>query len=270
MERKNWKTILTEAARIIEEYDTPVTLRQLFYRLVSLVLLPNTRTAYQQLSHTSAKARRDGTFPELLDRTRIIYRNTAFYSPTDAKQWLSGIYRRDRTEGQEVSVYLGVEKAATIEQLNLWFGDLGIPILPLVGYPSQTYVSNIIQDVKSQKRPAVLIYAGDFDPSGEDIDRDFIKRTSCFEKVIRIALTAEQVEKYNLPLQSGKKSDTRSAKFIAKNGKLVQVELDALSPDILHRLYDDAIKPFWDKAAYETCLKREAQERDVLGEHETF
>lgn len=30
-----WKTILPHAAAIVNSYDTPITLRQLFYRLVS-------------------------------------------------------------------------------------------------------------------------------------------------------------------------------------------------------------------------------------------
>jgi hypothetical protein len=32
------------------------------------------------------------------------------------------MYRRDRTEGQEWSIYIGVEKRGMIEQLDSWFG----------------------------------------------------------------------------------------------------------------------------------------------------
>jgi hypothetical protein len=53
----------------------------------------------------------------------------------------------------------------------------------------------------------VLIYAGDFDPSGEDIDRDFIQRTACFDEVVRVALSLEQVERYDQPPQLGKATD---------------------------------------------------------------
>ncbi len=44
----------------------------------------------------------------------------------------------------------------------------------------------------------MLLYGGDYDPSGEDIDRDFEKRTNCWDIVKRVALTAEQVKKYGL------------------------------------------------------------------------
>jgi len=49
-----------QAAAIVRSYDTGVTLRQLFYRLVAAHLLPNTTTAYKGLSSQTAEARRAG------------------------------------------------------------------------------------------------------------------------------------------------------------------------------------------------------------------
>ena len=79
----------------------------------------------------------------------------------------------------------------------------------------------------------MLIYAGDHDPSGEDIDRDFLERTDCFDEVVRVALTAEQVAAYGLPPQPGKATDSRAAGFVERHGRLVRVELDALDPNAL-------------------------------------
>ena len=89
-------------------------------------------------------------------------------------------------------------------QLQEWFGDLGVPVLALGGYSSQTYEDDVIADAAADERPAVLLYAGDHDPSGEDIDRDFIAQTDCWDEVRRVALTARQVEQYALPPQPGK------------------------------------------------------------------
>jgi len=241
-----------------------VTLRQLFYRLVAAEILPNTKVAYSTLSKVTAEARREGDFPSLIDRTRRIHRYQTFADPKTAKTWLGRIYRRDRTEGQEHSIYLGVEKAGIVEQLEAWFGGFGIPILALGGYTSQTYVDEIAEDVAAQDRPAVLIYAGDFDPSGEDIQRDFRDRADCFEEVIRVALTPEQIEEYRLPEQMGKSTDSRAAQFVAKHGKLVQVELDALPPNVLRDQYANAISAYWDTDAYEAAFKRERREAASL------
>ena len=259
-----WQPILEQAAAIVNSYDTGVTLRQLFYRLVAAELLPNTQTAYRTLSSKTAEARRNGTFPDLVDRTRTIHRRVCFAGVVDAKSWLADIYRRDRTENQDMSIYVGVEKNGLVAQLQSWYSDWGIPILALGGYSSQAYVDAVIADVQAQSRSAVLIYAGDFDPSGEDIYRDFLNRTACFDEVIRVALNADQVEEYDLPPQMGKATDTRAAGFIAKHGRLVQVELDALPPDVLHDLYAEAIGKFYDMSKLDVVLEQEEQERQAL------
>ena len=68
MARLDWKRdILLHAKQIVESYDTGVTLRQLFYRLVADSTLPNTQNFYRRLSKQTAEARRAGAFPELLD-----------------------------------------------------------------------------------------------------------------------------------------------------------------------------------------------------------
>lgn len=264
MSRLRWGPVLEHAAAIVASYDTGVTLRQLFYRLVADSTLSNTTTAYKRLSSCTATARRQGRFPDLVDRNRTIHRYRTFAGPLSAQQWLADIYRRDRTEGQDVSVYLGVEKAGIVAQLEAWFADLGIPILALGGYSSQSYVEDVKADVSASGRPAVLLYAGDHDPSGEDIDRDFLARTDCFAKAERVALTAEQVEHHHLPPQPGKASDSRAAAFTARHGSLVQVELDALPPDVLRGLYADALADYWDVSAYEDMLAREDEDRAVL------
>lgn len=285
MTRLDWPAILDRAGEIVESYDTSVTLRQLFYRLVSEQLIGNTQSNYKQLSSRSAIARRAGAFPDLIDRGRSIHRYEQFEGVDDALSKLLRWYRLDRTARQDVSIYLGVEKAGIVNQLQSWFGDLGLPILALGGYSSQSYVDEVVADVEAQRpyrpeggrliadvdtstdgwwmdqRPAILLYAGDFDPSGEDIDRDFTDRTGCWEKVVRVALSAEQVQQYALPPNPGKVTDSRAAAFTARHGSLVQVELDAIDPTILRSLFQDAIDGFWDTSAYAAVL---ADERDDL------
>jgi hypothetical protein len=274
---RDWNYILRHAAQIVRSYDTRVTLRQLFYRLVADQTLRNTRSEYGQLSARTAQARRDGWFPALMDRTRDIVRFDPLFQDTDeAYAWLKDNYRRDRTEGQEYSLYLAVEKAGIVNQLWQWFGaKYGIPILPLGGYSSQTFVDDVFQDARGghfanngeegNSRPAILIYAGDFDPSGEDIDRDFTERTACWDEVHRIALLPSQVEEYDLPPAMGKSTDSRASQFIAKHGELIQVELDALPPDTLRELYWQAIEPYWNMETWEAVVEREEEERDSLG-----
>ncbi len=54
--------------------------------------------------------------------------------------------------------------------------------------------------------------------------------------------------------------------FVKRHGRLVQVELDALPPDVLRGLYTDAIAEFWDPLAYDTATDREETDRRTLEE----
>ena len=260
----DWSAVINRAANIVRSYNTSVTLRQLHYRLVSEQAIPNTSTAYKRLSSLTARLRREGAFPELIDRTRAIHRHPTFTSPAHAMQALVDQYRLDRTAGQETSVYLAVEKAGMVLQREHWFGHLGVPVLALGGYASQSYVDQVVASVMATTRPAILLYAGDHDPSGEDIDRDFLIRTGCWAKVIRVALTAEQVQTHQLPINPGKATDSRAASFVVRHGALVQVELDALDPHQLRQLYADALAEWWDPAAYQSVLAQERAHRAAL------
>jgi hypothetical protein len=51
-----WPTIIDAARDIVDSYDTPVTLRQLFYQLVSAQLCLNTKSHYSRLSELTAEA----------------------------------------------------------------------------------------------------------------------------------------------------------------------------------------------------------------------
>lgn len=261
---RNWTDILRVAKEIVESYDTPVTLRQLYYRLVSREILENTQSCYTQLSSKTAEARRLGLFPAFLDKTRNIIRYREFDSPQQAMAHTARNYRRDRSEGQPYTIFLAVEKDGLTAQLEQWFGHLSAPIMALRGYSSQSFADVVREQAEGYARPAILIYAGDFDPSGEDILRAFVKQADCFDGVERVALNREQIEEYNLPPLAGKSSDTRSRGFIQRHGELMQVEVDALDPEILRGLFDDALAEYVDVSMFENICEIEEQERQKL------
>ena len=54
------------------ERDITPTLRTLFYRLVSLDVIPNTNQAYKQLSSATVKARKRGSFHGMLFLMKVL------------------------------------------------------------------------------------------------------------------------------------------------------------------------------------------------------
>jgi hypothetical protein len=266
--RRNWDPIIDEARRIVAGYPYQITLRQLHYRLVSTPGLGyrNVEGDYNYLSEKTAELRRLMSFPDLRDDTRRIEQAPFWASPATALKDLAEQYRRDRTEGQPNQVYLAGEKATLLAQLEDWFDQLGLPILLLRGHTSQTFAGKVIDAVEADERPAVLIYAGDLDPSGDDILRDFVERTDVWDEVERIAVTEQLVNDLGLPMNAGKPADSRAKRFLTEHPGLglVQVELEAVPPGDLRRLYSEAIERWHFLDPYEQVIAAEQAERQRL------
>ena len=282
--RFHWDRILDEAKYLVEQSDG-MTLRQLYYRLVSVQLIPNVQAAYSGLSRMSARARRERWFPPLIDQGREIARRAAWESAEEAQRQLRQQFRIDRTEGQPYNLYVAVEKNALKRLLISWFEDKGLPVIALGGYGSQTIADDANIDAMDRHegngKENVLIYGHDFDGDGEDLARDFIKRAGCFHQIHQVGLTLLQVIERSLPVNPGKETSPRTKGFNAKYRELIgpeqwdkllaaygvksmQVELDALPPTDLRLLYEQAVAEYWDDDAYQAALDREQEERDKI------
>jgi len=73
-EWESTRQLIEEAAAILAE-QSPMTIRQLFYRLVSIGAIENSRDDYQPVSTVMTKARNDGRigFNAIVDRSRPEY-----------------------------------------------------------------------------------------------------------------------------------------------------------------------------------------------------
>jgi len=191
----------------------------------------------------------------LISTSRLIEREVdslmrARFDSTIARfDFLSALDRHGALTLGEVSQYLLVSNG-NVTQLRTRLSEDGL----------------IETEADENDRPAILIYAGDFDPSGEDIARDFVERVDAFSEVVSVAVTPEQVGELGLTPMPGKRTDARAASFQARHGQLVQVEVEAVHPDTLRGLYQGAVDAVWDTTTYERVLAQEASERDALRE----
>jgi hypothetical protein len=113
-----------------------------------------------------------------------------------------------------------------------------------------------------------VLYFGDFDPSGDDMDDhlDNALRYFGLEEIDfqRIVVTEEQIEEFNLPLMPKSEEtidkvnhDTRKDRFIKKYGNLYVVELDALlaiAPDEFKTIVQGSVDQFFDQGIYQAVL----------------
>ncbi|MFF7705512.1 hypothetical protein [Streptomyces lydicus] len=87
------------------------------------------------------------------------------------------------------------------------------------GFGSQSYADVVRDDrVTADPRDAVLLVVGDFDCSGEDLERDWGARTGCWSRAERVLLTYDQVQRYGLPATEGKSGDPRWPAFARRYG----------------------------------------------------
>jgi hypothetical protein len=114
----------------------------------------------------------------------------------------------------------------------------------------------------------VVLYVGDFDPSGMDIERDLVDRAGLLNaRVVRLGVTEGQVRDLRLVPALGKARDSRSPGFIARYGGLYQVEVEALSaalPGGLVGLVRDAVEDVLDLDLVAGMVHEEHTERERL------
>src|SRR5262249_12342974 len=132
------------------------------------------------------------------------------------------------------------------------------------GYPSLSYLHEAAESIAAEGKPAVLYYFGDYDPSGLDITRavkDGLREMApdASIRLGRVAVTAEQIEEWDLPTRPTKKTDTRSKAFEGES-----VEVDAIEPRLLREMVRDCIERHVDQRALKVTKVAERSEREIM------
>ncbi|MFH8612484.1 hypothetical protein ACH4D5_33880 [Streptomyces sp. NPDC018029] len=109
---------------------------------------------------------------------------------------------------------------------------------------------------------------GDWDGSGEGVERDWVARTGCWSGVERVLLTRDQVEEYGLLPTAGKAADPRWAAWARRHGydrrRLVRWEVEVLDAAELQRLVLAAVERHVDRQALAVVVAEEARQCAAL------
>lgn len=270
---KNW--ITENAIEIISEYDYGVlTIRGLHYRLVARGMT-NSMRHYKRVVDAMGQARWAGTvdFEVFSDHDREILGKTNF-EPTNLEDsietgksqiraWMHH-YSKNRWENQPYYPEIFIEKKALQGVFQSVCNENDVALGACKGYPSLTFLNDSARRFNEAERVGkqpIILYFGDYDPSGEDIPRaieeNLVLGCNTIE-VRRIALLHDQVVEWELPPAPVKDGDSRSANW---NG-LGQVELDAVEPNQLRRLCQEAIDSIFDRALFADLEKQEEDEQE--------
>lgn len=259
--------------KIIEEYSKQgyrLTLRQLYYQLVSRDIILNNLKEYAKLSKLLVQGRMAGIvdWDAIEDRIRVPFIPYWVEDIADAVRDTVSQYRLDRMENQDVYIEVWVEKDALSGVLKRITSHYHINLMVNRGYSSCTAMHDAsvrIKDKQDEKK-CYILYLGDHDPSGVDMVRDIKSRLEEFGaevEVERIALTQEQIKKYSPPPNPAKIKDPRAKDYIAKFGN-TSWEVDALNPEILHKIIRKSVEELIDSEKFEEKLEQEKEDKKKL------
>lgn len=254
------------------EEDKPVTLRGIYYRVVSAGAVPKTEAGYGLVSRQLLKLRRNGTvaYGDIVDGTRSITRWRVFDKVDDALAQTAATYRRALWHEQDSEVMIITEKDAITGVIEDVCAEWQVPYVVVRGYASETIawqVASAVSRADDYGHTVFLYQLGDHDPSGVDAWRAFEARVTAFceswdadpPEFERLAVTPEQISAWNLPTRPTKLSDTRAAGFAGES-----VEVDAIRAGVLRQIVRDAIEQHIDEESLRQTRYVEDQEREFL------
>jgi hypothetical protein len=247
--------------------DAPMTIRQLFYRLVSDGVIAKTENEYKTtVVRLVSEMRRSGHIPfdMIADNTRWMRKPTTHSSLDGFLKRSAGTYRRSLWDNKDAYVEVWLEKDALAAVLIDVTDPWDVPLMVTRGFASVSYLYRAAETIKAKKKPAYLYYLGDYDPSGLDIPhavekdlREFAPKAKILFQ--RVAVTPVQIEIMGLPMRPTKKTDSRSKGF--EGGS---VEVDAIPPAALKRLVEACITSHIDPEALERLRAVEQAGRETL------
>lgn len=272
---------------ITEDYQRQgyqLTLRQLYYQLVSRGFINNEQKEYKNLGSLVNDARLSGLidWDSIIDRTRNLQTRGRWSGPRDIIKAAANSFHLDRWQEQSYRVECWVEKDALIGVVERACHTWDVPYFACRGYTSQSEMwsasQRLYQYMQDDKMP-VILHLGDHDPSGIDMSRDIEERLKMFIEhhldedgqeidsypfiFKRLALNWDQISQYNPPPNPAKLTDSRSDKYISEYGD-ESWELDALEPKVITDLIEENIREYMDSIAWAKTVNKENKERKEL------
>lgn len=247
--------------------DRPMTVRQMFYRLVSDGVIEKSENEYKNTVCrllTEMRLAREIPFDWIADHTRWQRKSPSYSSIQAALRNTRDTYRRAVWNNQPYRVEVWLEKDALasvlVEETDPW----DVPLMVTRGYPSVSYLHGAAVQMASWGKPALVYYFGDHDPSGVDISRNVEARLREFAPDTpiyfeRVAVNPEQIESMGLITRPTKTSDSRSKNFAGES-----VEVDAIPARQLRAMARECILNCIDEDALTELRVAEQSEREVF------
>jgi hypothetical protein len=257
---------LHNAILTVCEEDHPLSVRGVFYRVMSAGAVEKTEKAYGAIQREVLKLRRAGVLPYnwIADGTRFHIKSPSWDSVEDALDDAAASYRRALWHNQSVYLEVWSEKEAISSIVQPVTDPWDVPLMIARGFASESFLSKTAETIRAAGKPAVVYQLGDHDPSGIAAWEHIQRRLQDFAPDVeitfeRLAVTEAQIAKYDLPTRPTKTTDSRAKNFDGES-----VEVDAIPTRLLRLIVEAAITRWIDDDALYAMRVAEQSEREGL------
>ncbi len=252
--QKKTQVLIDNVNEILEKYGE-MTLRSVFYKLVSHYGRPNNKNSYNNLGKSITSYRNSGLiYWGLIDSSRTL--NEPWWYDDIADFVDPYKYKINLHEGQPYHIELWTEKNTIEVFVGKLVASYNIAYQSNRGYLSTTIKHDRAIGLEYLEKPVKIIYFGDYDPAGLNMIEVMKRDTTLYApsldiEFIHIGITYDQVIKYNIPHVYDKPGC---------------YELDALDPDVMRDLVKEKIEELIDWDLYLVQIDKQDKEREKLEE----
>lgn len=296
--------LLKQVNLVLDEYrdHLPLTVRQVFYRLVGEYHFDKTERSYKNLANMLVRARRALLIPfdSIRDDGTRVEQAGGYESVKDfwdVVRYSGKTFKRQRQSGQPVFVEVSCEAGGMVPQMVRVAHPFGVPVYSGGGFNSLTAIKEVADRALERDVPTVLLHIGDFDPSGVAIFNSLTEDAALFVSQITDPLRdpdhyedgfAEKLHERICPkVEVRAEAALRAVRVALTADQVDEYSLDtappkgsdtrsaawpydytaqaeALPPDILADLVREAIEAQFDLSVYAEVVATEQADRESI------
>jgi hypothetical protein len=253
------------------EEHGPVTVRQLYYQaeVAGLPGIDKTESGYCKIQYQVLDLRREGrlSYSHIADATRWMRKPRTYSSVEDAIEATARTYRRALWDDADSYPEIWVEKDALAGVIYPVTSRWDVPLMVARGFSSETFCYEAVAARDGDDRVYHVYYLGDFDRAGRDAAKALEEKLTRFaaedgiEVVFeQLAVTLDQIEDLDLPTRGPKRGSGADKNWPHD----FACELDAIPPDYMRDLVEEAIKQHVNHSQLATLRVAEEDERQLL------
>lgn len=270
--------VLLAAQRVLNEYQYPITFKQLYYRLVADGVIENTMSKYRMLNNLVTNARKHGR----LQPSLFVPVGPASLATVDPQAYLKAcidLYHIDRTQTQKNYVEVWVEKNTVYNFVEHLLRPYDVPVYVTQGNSNYAFAYQAYKRLRAAtqagKVPRVIVLSDLCVSSHNNFEYYLTEMASLFEVsyaeianvIFALGVLPDHIVRYDLVEAPSRTNDKRTQHFDEKYGDILEsldlprntrVELEAIDPKSLRELIYNTVFGILD---YNAMLEVEAREK---------